>query len=1532
MRILRNLRHQLIALLEVAQFQHQMQEIPLRLMAALVHDLTTLLPHQNHQQVAQTMRTFTRDHFHRHIFCLRCPDQAFYLDAIHGYLHKQNIRVLDQQTMVLQMQCDDQSCSLELKEPSTHDEDNFMFIALHFSATLMPDPKQLEKDLRAVLKAVDLTVRDFKPMQQKLETIVSQMKPDESAGLLGWMIDQRYLYFGLIHDQTRLGLARNRRTMERIAPGLKEQIEATPTPEEQGLYWLSLTAGQHYLYSASHAEILRIVWQDDQQLWQQAILIGHFSRAARFTNCSQIPLLFMAWQHISQTPLFRHSAFYRREVRTLYDRIPNRLLLSTHLDDWVAPLKQIVDLADPLATVVHWLPAQQGNMNWLLVSFSADRYGPTILRHLEAALSELGLHLHGYESFALGTHRVICFGVAADHPAMDVKALNHVVRECISFWKDHAKAFVLSQAKRLSVPRALKMLEQIPEIYQQIFPPEQFIHDMQMLDELKHNSRTQVSVHISEEAFVIVDIYSLRQISLGNMVDRLRALGLDPVQESAVTFPHQNGHQLTISECEHCMYISRLSCRSPNTQEVPDKDMLQKIEQALDAIINQEADHDPLNAAILSAGLDVRAVGIVIALRNFLTQLLPDAAVLPLTHSLLRFPRVTHALYECFTAIHLTHEVSAIAQAKDALRQALEDVTNISDDRWFRALYELIKASLRTNAYVRDANTPLAIKFASRNISFAPNPKPYREIFVHDVHMEGVHLRAGPIARGGIRYSDRPSDFRTEILDLMRTQTIKNGQIIPTGSKGGFALRHYTSQEITPDIILKQYRRFIRGLLSLTDNQVFGQSMPPDGIHIPLNDADDAYLVVAADKGTARFSDDANEESRLAGFWLDDAFASGGKHGYDHKVVGITARGAWVCTAHHFEAFGINAWQDPITCVGIGGMNGDVFGNGMLLNPELKLVAAFDHQHIFIDPNPDVAAAWKERKRLFDNVYGWDHYNTKLISHGGGLFQRQSKSISISDATAKILGIEVASLSGPELIRAILKAPVDLLYNGGIGTYVKASGESHADVMDRANDSVRVNASELRCKVVCEGGNLGMTQRARIEFAEKVSPHINTDATDNSAGVDMSDHEVNLKVLFSSMPKPLPLSRRNQILRGLTDAVTEQCLNNNLEQSRVITLAAFDANIHRSRLQRLRHTLQKHHWLDDAVAPRMNEDELLGLRPQLSILLGQEKNRIHAELIDESFDQRSQYSDELLSTYFPAKLHRRFGSAFQQHPLKHEIICTQASNRIVNDYGLCSLHHLQSLLQHPLSDIAEIMFISDTLLEIQELRDAIWQQVSDFHQAVAFQHHLQGQMRLFAEGLLRLCSAWDLKPDYIQTVQKQLRQFRNSTAAQGFSGNENHRFLTDMKQASQAGLSMKYAVHLAALPEISGMACAIYLSLKIGIPLQKCLKASQMVLHLLPIQAMEAQLRSPVWGSPDAHALRREWLHRLSLAKSRAVERLLLVKGPMQKTGETLWHEHPYWPELAAFSSSQSQSDNDEAARMRLLLALTRLETMTQAE
>ena len=612
----------------------------------------------------------------------------------------------------------------------------------------------------------------------------------------------------------------------------------------------------------------------------------------------------------------------------------------------------------------------------------------------------------------------------------------------------------------------------------------------------------------------------------------------------------------------------------------------------------------------------------------------------------------------------------------------------------------------------------LSFKFDSSKVPDLPKPRPFREIFVCGPRVEGVHLRFGPVARGGLRWSDRREDFRTEVLGLVKAQMVKNTVIVPVGSKGGFFCKQLPDAATNRDAWFAEgvacYKRFINGLLDITDNIANdGRIVPPD--EVVRHDGDDPYLVVAADKGTATFSDIANGIARSHGFWLDDAFASGGSVGYDHKGMGITARGGWESVKRHFRAMGRDSQTADFTCVGIGDMSGDVFGNGMLLSEHIRLLAAFDHRHIFLDPNPDAAISFKERDRLFKLPRSsWDDYDKALISQGGGVYPRSAKAIPLSPEIKAALGIatDAASMSPMELMNAILKAPVDLLWNGGIGTYVKASSETHADVGDRANNGLRVNGNELRCKVVGEGGNLGLTQLGRVEAALSSGVLLNTDFIDNSAGVDTSDHEVNIKILLNGevRKKKLTMPERNTLLAAMTDEVAGLVLNDNYRQNQALSLMQ---RMSRTRLGSKQHfirTLEAQGLLDRQIEFLPSDAEIadrkargLGLtRPELSVLLSYAKLVAYQQLLDSDVPEDPYLSKELVR-YFPQPLQKKYEKSMQQHRLKREIIATAVTNSTINRMGATFLLRMTEDTGRTPAEVAKAFTIARETLDARDL-------------------------------------------------------------------------------------------------------------------------------------------------------------------------------------------------------------------------------------
>ncbi|HEY5717198.1 MAG TPA: NAD-glutamate dehydrogenase [Motiliproteus sp.] len=744
--------------------------------------------------------------------------------------------------------------------------------------------------------------------------------------------------------------------------------------------------------------------------------------------------------------------------------------------------------------------------------------------------------------------------------------------------------------------------------------------------------------------------------------------------------------------------------------------------EAFQQIWNGHAESDEFNRLVVSAALGWREVALLRAYARYIRQTRFGHSQPFIADSLARYPAIARLLVTLFS----TRFDPNLSQRDEAplleqLEAALDGVESLDDDKILRRLLELIHATLRTNFFQPTADGThkayFSFKFDPTAISDLPLPRPKYEIFVYSPRVEGVHLRAGSVARGGLRWSDRMEDYRTEVLGLVKAQQVKNAVIVPMGAKGCFIAKQLPPggdrEQIQAEGIAC-YQTYIRGLLDITDNLVAGEIAPPAAV--VRRDGDDPYLVVAADKGTATFSDIANAISVEYGFWLGDAFASGGSDGYDHKKMGITARGAWESVKRHFRERGLNTQTEPFSVIGIGDMAGDVFGNGMLLSPCIELVAAFNHQHIFIDPTPDCAAAFAERQRLFNLPRSaWNDYNAALISTGGGVFPRSAKRIPISPAMQSRFGIAADFLTPDGLINALLKAPVDMLWNGGIGTYVKASQETHADVGDKANDGLRINGNELGCKVLGEGGNLGFTQRGRIEFG-LAGGGSNTDFIDNAGGVDCSDHEVNIKILLNEQVAlgNLSLEQRNQLLREMTDEVAQLVLQNNYRQVQALSMAQRHAAANPDEYIQLIDAMEVSGKIDRALEFLPDRKTLLerreqglGLtRPELAVLISYTKIELKQALINAWITDDPDLADEMTSA-FPQRLREQFPEALRNHRLRREITATQIANDLVNRMGVTFLHNLRQATGADHAQVAAAYLIAREVYGIEYRWQAI---------------------------------------------------------------------------------------------------------------------------------------------------------------------------------------------------------------------------------
>ncbi|MEJ3655394.1 NAD-glutamate dehydrogenase [Actinomycetes bacterium KLBMP 9759] len=897
---------------------------------------------------------------------------------------------------------------------------------------------------------------------------------------------------------------------------------------------------------------------------------------------------------------------------------------------------------------------------------------------------------------------------AAGFGDVDVIALQDELTEAVRTWDDRLLSAPGGAEAAAQVPR-------IPETYKAAVGPNKAAEDLARIAELREPGDFRVRLSATGEgekdlrfAFYLAG----GPATLTAVLPLLQQLGVEVLDERPFEFARADGLPVYVYDFGIRLDDATRSAVEGRSPEEVERGFC----SAFSAGWRGDAETDRFSALVLRAGLPWREVAVLRAYARYARQLGSPYGAQYMADTLLAQPAVARGLATLFTARFDPalgdDRQAAIESALAEVGGLIDAVTGLDADRILRGYLGMITATLRTN-FFRERPF-ISFKIDPSGVPDMPAPRPRFEIFVYSPRVEGVHLRFGSVARGGLRWSDRPQDYRTEILGLVKAQAVKNAVIVPVGAKGGFYVRNAAAG---PEEVEACYRMFISGLLDVTDNLVTRQDgttetvPPPDVVR---HDGDDSYLVVAADKGTAKFSDTANEVAASYGFWLGDAFASGGSVGYDHKAMGITAKGAWESVKRHFRELGVDTQSEEFTVVGIGDMSGDVFGNGMLLSRHIRLLAAFDHRHVFVDPNPDAARSYAERERMFALPRSsWDDYDRSLISAGGGVWPRTAKSVPIGPEIRSALGLadDVVKLSPPDLIAAILRAPADLLWNGGIGTYVKSKEESHADAGDKANDAVRANGSELRVKVVGEGGNLGLTQRGRIEFARN-GGKINTDAIDNSAGVDCSDHEVNIKILLDRLVTAGELDKdvRKAVLVEMTDEVGELVLADNRDQNLVLGVGRAHAAAMVSVHGRLTTDLENRHGLDRELEVLPDDAGFAALEaagagltsPELSTLLAHTKLDLTARLLATELPDAPAFA-ERLPEYFPRLMRERFPAAIGKHPLRREIVTTMLVNEMVDGAGMSYVFRLGEELSATPTDAVRAYAVTTAVFDLPAL-------------------------------------------------------------------------------------------------------------------------------------------------------------------------------------------------------------------------------------
>jgi glutamate dehydrogenase len=1179
---------------------------------------------------------------------------------------------------------------------------------------------RLEESLRRVLRDVREVVEDWSRMHAQADQIVSDLEknppplPDndvsEGRALLQWLAQDHFTFLGYreyqlqtVDDEdvlravpgTGLGILRSDQDMSPSFGKLPPAVRAKA--REKQLLIITKANSRSTVHRPVFLDYVGVKTFDESgEVVGEKRFLGLFSSAAYTESLTRIPVLRDKARQLLAGAGFEPLSHSGKALMDILETYPRDELFQTSVEELLPVAEAVLHLRERRQLRFFVRRDTYGRYLSCLVYLPRDRYTTQVRERMQKILKQtmgadsLDFTARVSESVLARLHFVVRAAPGETLRDFDLEALEKKLADATRSWTDDfAEAAVDQFGEEAGTRLGRAYGDAFPEAYKEDFSARVAAADVRRLEALGSDPLSvslyfPVDARPGEARFKVFRTDT--PLSLSDVLPVLSSMGAEVVDERP--------YEIVRSTGKSWVYDFGLRRSTPMPEE--GRALFQ---EAFTAVWAGRAESDGFSALVLDAGLSWRQVAILRAYAKYFRQGGSPFSQEYIEASLVSNIPIAQLLVQLFEARFepgsSTDEARQrrMGELEETIAAALNEVASLDQDRILRAYLLTIKATLRTNFYQPGSDgepkSYIALKLDPGAVPDLPEPRPAFEIFVYSPRVEGVHLRFGAVARGGLRWSDRREDFRTEILGLVKAQMVKNAVIVPVGAKGGFYCKRLPDPATDREAWLAEgvacYKTFICGLLDITDNLVDAKTVPPRDV--VRHDSDDSYLVVAADKGTATFSDIANGVAADYGFWLGDAFASGGSVGYDHKAMGITARGAWESVRRHFREQGVDCQKEDFTCVGIGDMSGDVFGNGMLLSEHIRLLAAFDHRHIFLDPSPDAATSFAERRRLFDLPRSsWADYDTALLSEGGGVHSRTVKSVPISSQVAASLGLDgdVEAMTPAELMKAILVAPVDLLWNGGIGTYVKSALESHGDVGDKANDAIRVDGESLRCRAVGEGGNLGFTQRGRIEYAQ-AGGRINTDAIDNSAGVDTSDHEVNIKILLDRVTRSgdMTSKQRNALLASMTDEVGRLVLADNYGQNLALAnsqaVASSLIHVHESWIRRL----ERRGLLDREIEFLPSSKEIGARRaagrgltaPELSVLLAYTKIVLAAELVGGGVPDDPFLRGELVD-YFPSTMRTDYREQMEAHPLRREIIVTQVVNTMVNIAGITFFHRL----------------------------------------------------------------------------------------------------------------------------------------------------------------------------------------------------------------------------------------------------------------
>ncbi len=1208
--------------------------------------------------------------------------------------------------------------------------------------------EELVEALTTVFAEVERVVADYRAMLEKMNEAnhgLSRVKElGEEQDFLSWLQQSHYTFLGYREFDFAEGkdgpelteIAENRlgifRDMD-LELGVFNRASFTPGMtrfvEGDALIAFSKSSTRANVHRSIYPDYIVVKKFDEQGNYSgEYRFLGMFTYAVYSLSPLQIPIVREKAKSILNASGIDPNSHLGKNFRRVLENYPRDELIQASTEILRKHVQSVVEIDERHVIKLIMRDDEFGNFVNCLVYVPRDLYNTSVRERIQDLIgSVLDTHDLDFttffsESILARAHLTFRLKPGAC-PQYDVKELEAEIANIVRDWNDHLQASLLDafgESRGLSNFALYK--KAFSSSYQEYFDTRYAAHDISLISKIK--KETDIVMHFYQPIDVAENILRFRMLrlnhslELSDVIPLLENMGLRVLSEHPFKIEPAHGKKVWLHEYE-------LSHSLPNVLDV--EAVQNDFEESCQMVWQGIAENDPFNKLVLAAELDWREVLLLRAYARYMKQTAFPASHHFIAETLVRYASLAKKIVRYF-ALKFDPEQAENNNEATSLREELladlDAISNLSEDRVLRRYIELIDASLRTNYYQSlnesEQFESLTFKFNPKLIPDIPKPRPLFEIFVYSPRIEGVHLRGGKVARGGLRWSDRIQDYRTEVLGLVKAQQVKNAVIVPEGAKGGFVAKRVHGDMSREERLaegIECYKIFIRGLLGIADNLINGEIVAPEGVR--RHDDDDPYLVVAADKGTATFSDIANEISLKKGHWLGDAFASGGSQGYDHKGMGITAKGAWVSVQRHFREKGLDIQKQDFTVIGIGDMAGDVFGNGMLLSEHIRLLAAFNHVHIFIDPNPDAASSFVERRRLFTTPgTTWEDYDKSLISTGGGVFSRSAKYIHLNDEMCKAFDIKENKLTPNEFIHYLLKAPVDLLWNGGIGTYVKSSRESHAAVGDKANDSLRVNGKELRCKVLGEGGNLGATQLGRVEYCLSGGA-CNTDFIDNAGGVDCSDHEVNIKILLDSLVTngDLTNKQRNTLLAEMTEEVSDLVLDNNYMQTQALSVSEFQAMTRANEFRRFINFMEVQGRLDrkleflpadEVLVERMGHHKSL-TRPELSVLISYAKVMLKAEFAKTDIAD-DEYMLKEIETAFPQRLRKEYPQEMNQHRLRKEIVSTQVANSLINNLGITAGHRLMETTGAPLSEIAKAFVVSRDVFRMREFNEFIQSQ------------------------------------------------------------------------------------------------------------------------------------------------------------------------------------------------------------------------------